>query len=392
MSRKLINLSPDLRKLEDDGFDLEVKSAHLLVHGVPYVTSRKEIAYGTLVAKLDLAGERTDVPENHVIHFIGEHPCQKDGSQITAIHNASQTKDLGNGLVINHTFSSRLPDRKYRDYHEKVTQYVKILMHEARAIDPNVQVMSSGVRESTEPDSVFHYPDTNSSRAEIGAISAKLGNLKIAIVGSGGTGSYVLDFVSKTHIREIHLFDGDVLLNHNAFRAPGAASLEILREKPKKVAYLHAIYSKMHKGVVAHDYRLDSSNVEELLGMDFVFVCVDKPAAKKVIIDKLIERHVPFIDVGIGVSVINDALTGSARVTTCTKDKYDHYEKRISFSEEGENDYSMNIQIAELNALNAALAVIKWKKCYGYYHDLEKEHHSSYSINVNKILNDEIIP
>ena len=69
---------------------------------------------------------------------------------------------------------------------------------------------------------------------------------RVAIVGLGGTGSYVLDFVAKTPVQEIHLFDGDEFLTHNAFRAPGAASLEALRRKPKKVDYLAAIYSNMH--------------------------------------------------------------------------------------------------------------------------------------------------
>src|SRR5438045_3857968 len=113
MSRKLINHSPDLKRIEDDGFDLEIKNVHLLVHGIPYVNSKKEIVYGTLVSKLELAGEKTAQPvEDHVMHFIGEHPCHKDGSKITAIQNASITKDLGDGLEINHTFSGKLPERK----------------------------------------------------------------------------------------------------------------------------------------------------------------------------------------------------------------------------------------------------------------------------------------
>ena len=33
----------------------------------------------------------------------------------------------------------------------------------------------------------------------------------------------------------------------------------------------------------------------------------------------------------------------------------------------GDDDYNRNIQIADLNALNAAFAVIKWKKLFGFY-------------------------
>ena len=77
---------------------------------------------------------------------------------------------------------------------------------------------------------------------------------KVAIVGVGGTGSYVLDLVAKTPVREIHLFDGDDFLQHNAFRAPGAPSLEQLVAKPKKASYFKAIYDKMRTGIFVHEF------------------------------------------------------------------------------------------------------------------------------------------
>jgi hypothetical protein len=52
-------------------------------------------------------------------------------------------------------------------------------------------------------------------------------------------------------------------------------------------------------------------------------------------------------------------------------------------------DYARNIQIADLNALNAILAVIKWKKLFGFYVDFEQEHHSTYTVNGNLLLNED---
>ena len=49
---------------------------------------------------------------------------------------------------------------------------------------------------------------------------------KVVIVGLGGTGGYLLDLLAKTPIEEIHLYDDDIFGTHNAFRAPGAASLD----------------------------------------------------------------------------------------------------------------------------------------------------------------------
>ncbi|MGB7493085.1 MAG: hypothetical protein WBW05_01660, partial [Candidatus Acidiferrum sp.] len=58
-------------------------------------------------------------------------------------------------------------------------------------------------------------------------------------------------------------------------------------------------------------------------------------------------------------------------------------------TEPGDDDYNRNIQIADLNALNAALAVIKWKKLFGFYRDLKFEHHSQFSIDTNLLLNED---
>ena len=88
------------------------------------------------------------------------------------------------------------------------------------------------------PDSPFEFADTASARQQTTDLAMKLQHEKVAIVGVGGTGSFVLDFVAKTWVKEIHLFDGDEFLQHNAFRAPGACTREELGEAPNK-AFFH---------------------------------------------------------------------------------------------------------------------------------------------------------
>lgn len=391
MSHKLISRSPDLKRLRDEGYEIEIKDAYLLVHSVPYVNTKKEISSGILVCVLSLAGDQVTRPQDHTIYFSGEQPCDKEGNVIKAILNSSERKKLAEGIEADHYFSAKPPSGNYENYYDKITTYVRILESSAQAIDPSATAKTFEVIESKDPDIVFNYLDTSSSRAEIEAISAKLKNLKIAIVGLGGTGSYVLDFVAKTQVREIHLFDRDDFFSHNAFRSPGATSIDALREKPKKVNYFHGTYSKMHKYIIPHEYHITSSVLKELTGMNFVFICIDNGEIKKSIIQKLIEDSIPFADVGMGINVVDGLLTGSVRITTGTKEKNDHIDKMISFSDNGDDDYDKNIQIAEINALNAALAVIKWKKLFDFYHDIEKEHHAVYEINTNKLINEETV-
>jgi hypothetical protein len=61
----------------------------------------------------------------------------------------------------------------------------------------------------------------------------------------------------------------------------------------------------------------------------------------------------------------------------------------VRFAQELVSGFSKNMQIAELNALNAALAIIKWKKLYGFYQDQSKEFNSVYSINDGVLINED---
>ena len=102
----------------------------------------------------------------------------------------------------------------------------------------------------------------------------------------------------------------------------------------------------------------------------------------------LVVQGIPFVDVGLGVNVVEDSLIGQIRVTSANKDNNSHLDKYIPDGDVTDNDYVTNIQIAELNLLNAGFAVLKWKKMFGFYQDLEVEFHSTYSIN-NSFLNNE---
>ena len=369
MSQRLINRSPDLKKLRNEGYEIAIISGFLVVHNVPYVNSKREVKLSDLVSELTLVGDKTTKPNTHVVHFTGEHPCDKNGSPMTKIVNSSGGNRLAEGIVAQHSFSSK-PKEGYEDYYVKMTTYVAMVSSPAQALDPKADARTFAPVEKGDEESVFNYIDTASSRSEIVETMRKLELQKIAIVGVGGTGSYILDLVAKTPVKEIHLYDADTYLQHNAFRSPGAISLAELKRQPKKVEYFKKVYSEMRKGICDHDYDIDHSNVDELRGMDFVFISIHGGKEKEFIFNKLEMFGAPFIDVGMGLYLVEEsfALGGILRVTTSTDYKREHAKNKVSFSGEGdENDeYSRNIQIADLNACNAVMAVIKWKKLSGF--------------------------
>lgn len=392
MSRALFSRNADLAKLREEGYFVQVVGGFLVMREVPYVDADRKVRRGTLISSLALAGDQTRPPDTHVMHFDGDFPCLADGTRIAAIANQTTHFDLGNGLTAEHAFSSK-PDGGYRDYHHKMTTYASILAGPAALLDPTATPRPYRALDQEEDgESVFNYVETASDRVGIGALTAKLAGQRVAIIGLGGSGSYILDMVAKTPVAEIRLLDADEFLQHNAFRAPGAPSLQELREAPRKVDHFKAIYGRMHRGITAIPEAVTADNLELLDGIEFAFLSLDAGEAKAALVARLHERGVAFIDIGMGLELGDRGLCGILRVTTSTPTTRDRVavHARIPLAGGGAKDvYASNIQVADLNALNAVMAVIKWKKLCGFYCDLEGEHHSTYTLDGNMLLNED---
>jgi len=398
MSATLISLNPDLARLEAEGYRLRIVrgvSNHLIVEGVPAVNSKREVIFGDLYTPLeiDAAGKVSSPLANHQCWWIGsEPPCDHTGQIMDELIANSGPEEKGDGITTRVGMSRKLKSGNspipYPDYHTKLTTYIALIWSPAAHVDPictpRVDRPVAAVLEAQA--TVFHYPDMATTRAGIGAATAKLLVDRVAIIGLGGTGSYILDLLAKTPVREIHLFDGDEFDLHNAFRAPGAPDKKDLT-KPKKVDWFGAIYDRMRNGIVRHAYHIRAEQLAEVRDMRFVFLAIDDPTAKKVIVDFLLLERVPFIDVGMDLSLDRDvSLRGQARVTVGTPAVKDHIEQVVSFANGPENDVYRNIQVADLNMLNAALAVIRWKKWLGFYGDDANEYHSLYNVQTGSLI------
>ncbi len=391
MSRALFSRNADLAKLREEGYFVQIVGGFLVMREVPYVDADRKVRKGTLISSLALAGDQTRPPDTHVVHFDGEYPCFADGSRIAAIANQTTHFDLGHCLTAEHAFSSK-PDGGYRDYHHKMTTYASIIAGPAAVLDATATPRPYRALDEEDADSVFNYVETASDRVGIGALTAKLAGHRIAIIGLGGSGSYILDMVAKTPVAEIRIFDADEFLQHNAFRAPGAPSLDELREAPLKVDHFKGIYERMHRGITAVPVAIAPGNLDLLDGIDFAFLSLDAGEAKAALVERLHARGVGFIDIGMGLELGDRGLSGILRVTTSTTETRETVasHERIPLAGGGAGDiYASNIQVADLNALNAVFAVIKWKKLYGFYCDLENEHHSSYTLDGNMLLNED---
>ncbi|WP_078902601.1 MULTISPECIES: ThiF family adenylyltransferase [Streptomyces] len=386
---RLVRSSADLARLVQDGYAVRVVNGFLVIDDIPFVDDAAQVQWGSFVCPLDLSGDTATAPSSHVMCFVGGVPRNKNGEPIDGLVNDGVEKWSASPELTASCGFSQKPAGGYPDYYEKVTHYAAMVIGPAQAIDPEVTPLTFKPVETDEDDGVFRYLDTFSSRAGITEVNARLALKKVVIVGLGGTGAYLLDLLAKTPIHALHLYDGDVLRTHNAFRAPGAASLADLQEGLKKVEYFTRMYSQMRRHIEAHPVNVTSENVGELLDADFVFLAMDTGPDKKVIIEALTVNGIPFIDTGVGVGKDAECIDGQIRITTSLPGRVEHIERDglISYFAGEGAEYDTNLQVAELNSFTANLAIFRYKKYLGFYADTENELHTVYAVESNDLYN-----
>ena len=78
MSQKPLSLSPDLKRLRDEGYFVQIRGGFLVMRDVPYVDEHRQVRMGALISSLTLAGDVARVPDTHVAYFDGDYPCDTD--------------------------------------------------------------------------------------------------------------------------------------------------------------------------------------------------------------------------------------------------------------------------------------------------------------------------
>jgi hypothetical protein len=322
------------------------------------------------------------------VYFAGGVPHQLDGTPIPNIGGGATTLALSSACVdvaVQRSFSNKPNTGSFEDFFAKVESYVAIISGPAMDKYGVSPLTRRAVTDDTD-DAVFKLPDTVTSRAGVMHLASRLENDIVAIIGLGGTGSYVLDFLVKTPVREIRGFDNDIYCVHNAYRSPGRLELGELGHPKSRV--FASRYDNFRRGLRIEQCHIDRSAAQQLDGVTFAFVCVDKGSARAEVFDLLMERQIPFIDVGMGLSTKTGALSGMLRTTyySAPDAAFVRAEGLAELVDADEDLYRENVQIAELNALNAAFAVLKYKKLRGYYHDAEAANHVLFDLSDLKTV------
>lgn len=387
----LANHNEDIQQLIDKGFSLGIDTNHLVVRDIPYLDSEGALRIGAIVSKLDDIDGFRVMPTDHQVYFCGSSPYTVGGTPILNLGGGPHTLELKSAdITVERSFSSKPVGReRYHDHFEKITKYVSMISGHAMEMYDVTPYMSRIAPDDVDY-SVFKFNDTLSSRAEIADISKNFKDDIIAIIGLGGTGSYVLDFIVKTPVKEIRGFDSDLYHIHTSFRSPGRVMNDGEFGKKKAEVYSNR-YQNFRNGLTIHPKNITIDSTSDLQNVTFAFVCVDKGEARKEIFDLLMHLEIPFIDVGMGLNRTKGPIDGTLRTTYYSKEEAQERRKMgLSPMMDHPNDiYRNNIQIAELNALNAALAVTKYKQLRNFYYSEDNTtFHTTFRVNNFKGFTD----
>ena len=378
MSNSPIDHSPDLKALQKTGYRMEVRGAYLVIKNVPYLhTSGGKIEKADIVTSIELVDNATAPPSDHTVWWTGMPPFRADGSSMEGYLSCGAWEhgnDIGEGLTVYMQWSRKPVTqgkmRAYVDYEEMIETYITEVAGQADLKYPGVlQAAKTGETPTVVVNSRFKYIDTNTYRYGLKGIEKHIEDEVVAIVGVGGTGSYLMDLLAKMNLKELHLFDQDILKQHNAFRMCGAARIEELGGSCSKVDWYRRTYSVMREeGIFAHNEELTGKCREVLERFTTVFIAVDDLDVRREMQAVCNELGVYHVSVGIAVEVegeSNDQLGGMVKIETEFQSRY---AQRIAVTPEERPKQAYGIaQTAELNMLGAALAVVEWKAKVGIY-------------------------
>ena len=152
--------------------------------------------------------------------------------------------------------------------------------------------------QSTPPDDMFD----RSVRAFGGAVQSVLGELRVAVVGCGGTGSAVIEQLIRLGVRHLQIFDPDVLSASNVTRVYGSFRTDIGTPKVDVLAS-HVTKIAPDADVIAEQSSVTHEDTaRRLMDADVIFGCTDDNAGRLVLSRIATYFMTPVIDCGVLLS------------------------------------------------------------------------------------------
>ena len=362
---------------EQIGFEVESESGVIRAVRVPCLFVSGVPGTCTVETSYDPATEK---PDNRIGGDVHAVRIAIDGEYDGRVYHADGTP-IGNLVSGDGKTSSNISIKRGAQGRPEPDETAHDLLHRyAKHIVGAVSAAGYSEPAALAIPDPFHIPNTFEARAAIAPVQDRIRGQRIAIIGLGGTGAYLLDLIAKTPVSEIHLLDSDCVDWHTLKRAPGAPTaeeIELVRAGSLlKVDYYHSKYAAFRDGIHPHSVRVASSSMfAEFLSdhpIDYAFVCIDQladgdSARQDVVYRAVSEAGVPFIDSGVSITLEDSTVRGA--VTTSAYDAgSDVWKGAIPNARvDGRAPGYRNVQLPEVNAAAATFAVMEWRRRTGQY-------------------------
>lgn len=203
-----------------------------------------------------------------------------------------------------------LPDRD-----DPAQATVRVIGMPTVDVGPNGNIVASGPTEKRYDRQTLVWGED---------VQRRLGELRVGIVGNGGTGSHTSQQLLHLGIGSTYVVDTDVLDETSLNRVVGGTAADVANEAPKvEIARRTGVTLGREEHVeVAARSALEQEIALELALCDIVFGCTDNLTSRRLLNRLALQYYIPLIDVGMDLERGDDGTlrTGAGRVTLVLPD------------------------------------------------------------------------
>ena len=272
--------------------------------------------------------------------------------------------------------SIKMKDREYEDAWEALNNYVRQIY----ALFLGRPVPSG---ESTPRPYTFHVLGDQLPEA------TEWRNLvvqeQVAIVGLGGVGAWIADFVVKADPRAVHGWDYDCIEPKNILRMPGGLNPSAWIGR-SKAEWFQETYSLIHTNARGHNLKVLPENVREVIqGITFAFVAVDNADDRMMVCDALASARIPFVVAGLSTVRKDKRVQVSMRIVTAHLGAPSWRHAIPQVGQAGQDDYG-SLDLPDVYSTAAGWAVQSWRKVRGQFWQEQREECLDYSASDQSLV------
>ena len=356
--------------------DLEIGAIGVPCFVAPNVAGVCHIWVGT-------ASDSDDLNVNHDWQQRALHTANIRGLSNGRLFDRSGT-ELSKGVIgrsrSSLVLSIKLTGRDYEDAWEALNNYIK-------------QTYSLFLGRSASSGEASPRPYTFDVQGDQLPEAVEWRNLvaqeRVAIVGLGGVGAWIADFVVKADPREVHGWDYDCIEPKNILRMPGGLDPGVWIARPK-AEWFQETYSLIHTNVHGHNRKVLSENVQEIMeGTTFAFVAVDDAEDRMMVCDALANAGIPFVVAGLSPVRKDKRVKISMRIVTAHVGVSSWKEAIPQVGQAGQDDYG-SLDLPDVYSMAAGWAIQSWRKMRGQLWQEQREECLDYSASDQSLIAREV--